>query len=162
MNKITFTACAALACALPAAAIAQGFALSVVEFAGGPDQIVTFNGAKVVTYDGADTPLYKADRDFLFGSTSKLGNSSGRVFAWDLDRKKVRISAAGKPQVWLACSEIKAMSIACSTALRVANDGSLVISGSGSEGGKRGTAPFEVNAAGAARLPDCPGDPRCP
>lgn len=162
MSRITYVACAALACALPVAAIAQGFALSVVEFAGGPDQVVTFSGAKVVTYDGTDTPLYKADRNFLFGSTGKLGNPAGRVFAWDLDRKKVRISPAGKPQVWLACTEIQAMSIACSTTLRVANDGSLVISGSGAEGGKRGTAPFEVNAAGAARLPDCPGDPRCP
>jgi hypothetical protein len=162
MNKNIRGGIGLMALTLPVAALAQGFALTVVEFGGGPDQLVTLNTAKVVTYDDADTPLYKADRNFLFGGTSKLGNPAGRVFAWDLERRKVRISAAGKPQVWLACSEIKAMSIACSTSLRIANDGSLVITGMGAEGGKRGKEPFEVNAAGASRLPDCPGDPRCP
>ncbi len=156
------TGLAVLACALPVAAIAQAFSLTVVEFAGGPDQLVTFNGAKVVAYDAADTPLFKADRGFLFATTGPLGNPAGRVFAWDLARKKVRVSAAGRPQIWLACSEIKEMSLACSTTLRIANDGSLVIAGIGSGGGKRGSASLEPDAATIARLPDCPGDPRCP
>lgn len=150
------------ALALPAAAIAQAFALSVVEFAGGPDQLVNFTGAKVVAYDAGDQPLFRADRAFLFGGTSKLGNPAGRVFAWDLSRKKVRVSAAGKPQIWLACSELKAMPLACSTTLRIANDGALVISGTSVGGGVRGSNPIEADAATIARLPDCPGDPRCP
>lgn len=148
--------------ALPVAAIAQAFPLTVVEFAGGPDQLITFNAAKVVAYDANDTPMFKADRTFLFGNASKLGNAAGRVFAWDLVRKKVRVSAAGRPQVWLACSELKAMPLACSTTLRIANDGSLVISGIGPNGGLRGSGPIEADAATLARLPDCPGDPRCP
>ena len=162
MRRIKLIGWTALVCILSGPAIAQGFAITVIEFAGGPEQVVTFNNPKVVAYDGTDTPLFKADRNYLFGSASKLGNTAGHVFAWDLDRKKVRISAAGRPQIWLACSEIKTMSIACATTLRIANDGSLVISGSGSNGGKRGAEPYEINAAGAARLPDCPGDPRCP
>ncbi|OYY89915.1 MAG: hypothetical protein B7Y45_10160 [Sphingomonas sp. 28-66-16] len=149
-------------CALPAAAIAQAFSLSVVQFAGGPDQLITFTDSKVVAYDDGDTPLFRADRAFLFGGTSKLGNPAGRVFAWDLVRKKVRVSAAGRPQIWIACSEIKPMSLACSTTLRIANDGSLVISGTGLNGGQRGSGPLEPDAATLARLPDCPGDPRCP
>lgn len=151
-----------LAIALPAAAWAQAFALTVVEFAGGPDQLVSFNGAKVVAYDAEDKPLFRSDRDFLFGAAGKLGNPAGRVFAWDLERRKVRISAAGRPQIWLACSEVKPMSLACSTTLRIANDGSLVISGTGANGGKRGAGSIEPDAATLARLPDCPGDPRCP
>lgn len=150
------------AIALPVAAIAQAFPLTVVEFAGGPDQLITFNAGKVVAYDANDTPVFKADRAFLFGDASKLGNMAGRVFAWDLVRKKVRVSAAGRPQIWLACSELKAMPLACSTNLRIANDGSLVISGIGSNGGLRGGGPIEADAATLARLPDCPGDPRCP
>ncbi|MBX9797161.1 hypothetical protein [Sphingomonas sp.] len=148
--------------AIPVAAAAQAFSLTVVEFAGGPDQLIAFNGAKVVAYDASDTPLFRADHGFLFGANSKLGNPAGRVFAWDLARKKVRVSAAGLPQVWLACSELKPMSLACSTTLRIANDGSLVISGTGLNGGKRGNGPMEADAATLARLPDCPGDPRCP
>lgn len=150
------------AIALPVAAIAQTFPLTVVEFAGGPDQLITFSAAKVVAYDANDTPVFKADRTFLFGGASKLGNTAGRVFAWDLARKKVRVSAAGRPQIWLACSEVKPMSLACSTTLRIANDGSLVISGIGPNGGLRGSGPIEADAATLARLPDCPGDPRCP
>jgi len=153
---------ALMAIGLPAAAVAQAFSLTVVEFAGGPDQLITFNTGKVVAYDASDTPMFRADRAFLFGDGSKLGNPAGRVFAWDLVRKKVRVSAAGRPQIWLACSELKPMSLACSTTLRIANDGSLVISGTGLNGGLRGNGPIEADAATLARLPDCPGDPRCP
>lgn len=148
--------------AVPVAALAQAFSLTVVEFAGGPDQLIAFTGSKVVAYDASDTPLFRADRGFLFGATSKLGNPGGRVFAWDLARKKVRVSAAGRPQIWLACSEVQPMSLACSTTLRIANDGSLVISGTGVNGGLRGNGPIEADAETLARLPDCPGDPRCP
>ncbi|MBY0520401.1 MAG: hypothetical protein K2P79_08260 [Sphingomonas sp.] len=153
---------AMLAILLPAAAVAQAFALTVVEFAGGPDQLITFNATKVVAYDASDTPMFRADRAFLFGNGSKLGNPGGRVFAWDLARRKVRVSAAGRPQLWLSCSELKPMSLACSTTLRIANDGSLVISGTGPNGGLRGSGPMEPDAATLSRLPDCPGDPRCP
>lgn len=162
MKKWVIGAAGAIAMGLHFPALAQGFPLEVVEFAGGPDQMVTFNGATVVTYDMADTPLYRAEYRFLFGPESKIGNADGRVFAWDLVRKKVRISAAGRPQVWVACSEIKTMSIACATNIRVANDGSLIISGLGADGGKRGSEPFEADAATASRLPACPGDRRCP
>lgn len=162
MKKWVLSAAGAAFFGLHLPALAQGFALEVVEFAGGPDQLVAFKGQTVVAYDMADTPLYRAEYGFLFGPDSKIGNPDGRVFAWDLVRKKVRISAAGRPQVWVACSEIQAMSIACATNIRVANDGSLIISGLGADGGKRGTAPFEADAATAARLPACPGDRRCP
>lgn len=158
----THRALTLLALAAPAAAMAQAFALTVVEFAGGPDQLVAFSEPKVVAYDAEDKPLFRADRSFLFGDTAKLGNPAGRVFAWDLERRKVRVSAAGRPQIWLACSEVKPMSLACSTTLRIANDGSLVIAGTGPNGGKRGTGSIEPDAATLARLPDCPGDPRCP
>lgn len=151
-----------MALGLPVAAVAQAFSLTVVEFAGGPDQLIVFNSSKVVAYDAGDTPIYRADRGFLFGPNSKLGNPAGRVFAWDLVRKKVRVSAAGRPQIWLACSELQPMSLACSTTLRIANDGSLVISGVGTNGGVRGNGPTEADAATLARLPSCPGDPRCP
>lgn len=162
MSKLVRSGLALLAVGLPVAAIAQAFSLTVVEFAGGPDQLVAFNGSKVVAYDAGDAPVFRADRGFLFGATSKLGNPAGRVFAWDLVRKKVRVSAAGRPQIWLACSELKPMSLACSTTLRIANDGSLVISGTGVNGGVRGNGPVEADAETLARLPDCPGDPRCP
>lgn len=162
IGALAVAALIAVPIAAPIAAIAQAFPLTVVEFAGGPDQLVSFSAAKVVAYDAADTPLFRTDRAFLFGTSSKLGNPAGRVFAWDLVRKKVRVSAAGRPQIWLACSELAAMSLACSTSLRIANDGSLVISGTGAGGGLRGSGPIEADAATLARLPDCPGDPRCP
>ena len=145
---------------LPAPPVAaQSYPLEVVQFVGGLDQSAEFSGAVAVAFDGDDKPLFRASRSFLLTHT---GNTAGRVFAWDLTRKKVRVSLAGRPQIWLACSELKAMTLACSTSLRIASDGALVVSGTGTGGPIRGTGSGEPTAEALARLPNCPGDPRCP
>jgi hypothetical protein len=138
---------------------AQSYPLEVVQFVGGLDQTAEFAVPVAVAYDGDDKPLFKTSRSFVLAHT---GNSSGRVFAWDLTRKKVRVSLAGKPQIWLACNELKAMTLACSTTLRIASDGALVVSGTGTGGPIRGSGAQEPDAAALASLPNCPGDPRCP
>jgi hypothetical protein len=140
-------------------ALAQSYPLEVVQFVGGLDQMAEFNSAAAVAYDGDDKPLFRSSRSFVLTHT---GNPAGRVFAWDLTRKKVRVSPAGKPQIWLACSDLKAMTLACSTSLRIANDGALVVSGTGTGGPIRGGGTGEPSAEALARLPNCPGDPRCP
>lgn len=148
------------AIALPTTQLAaQSYPLEVVQFVGGLDQTAAFNREVAVAYDGDDKPLFRGSRGFVLTHT---GNTAGRVFAWDLTRKKVRISLAGKPQVWLACSELKSMTLACSTSLRIASDGALVVSGTGTGGAIRGTGTGEPSAEALARLPNCPGDPRCP
>jgi len=149
----------ALAWAPAGTAFAQSYPLEVVQFVGGLDQTAEFNAPVAVVYDGDDKPLFKASRSFVLAHT---GNGSGRVFAWDLTRKKVRVSLASKPQIWLACSELKSMALACSTSLRIASDGALVVSGTGTGGAIRGSGSGEPTAEALARLPNCPGDPRCP
>lgn len=143
--------------AMPLAA--QSYPLEIVQFVGGLDQNIEFSAPVAVVYDGDGKPLFKASRPFLL---TKTGNGSGRVFAWDLTSKRVRVSLAGKPQMWLACNELKGMALACSTTLRIASDGALVVSGTGTGGPIRGTGSGEPTAEALARLPNCPGDPRCP
>ena len=138
---------------------AQSYPLEVVQFVGGLDQTAELTVPSAVAYDGDDKPLFRGSRTFLAAHT---GNTASRIFAWDLTRKKVRISLAGKPQIWLACSELKAMTLACSTSLRIASDGALVVSGTGTGGPIRGAGSGEPTAEALARLPNCPGDPRCP
>jgi hypothetical protein len=138
---------------------AQSYPLEIVQFVGGLDQNVDFSTPVAVVYDGDGKPLFRVSRPFLL---TKTGNTSGRVFAWDLTTKRVRVSLAGKPQMWLACSELKGMALACSTTLRIASDGALVVSGTGTGGAIRGSGSGEPDAATLARLPNCPGDPRCP
>ena len=157
-SSVVFAAVAVAA--LPVAvASAQQFPLTVVQFAGGPDQLVEFAGPTAVVYAGDDKPLFRGPRAFVLGFT---GNEAGRVFAWDLTRKKVRVSPTGRPPIWLACSDLKAMTLACSTSLRIANDGTLVVSGAARGGPLRGSGGGELDPAALARLPNCPGDPRCP
>jgi hypothetical protein len=146
--------------ALPVTPLAaQSYPLEVVQFVGGLDQNVEYTVPAAVVFDGDGKPLFRASRAFLL---AKTGNASGRVFAWDLTSKRVRVSLAGKPQMWLACSELKAMTLACSTTLRIASDGALVVSGTGTGGPIRGSGSHEPDAAALASLPNCPGDPRCP
>jgi hypothetical protein len=146
--------------ALPVTPLAaQSYPLEIVQFVGGLDQNVEFSAPSAVVFDGDGKPLFKASRAFLL---TKTGNASGRVFAWDLTSKRVRISLAGKPQMWLACSELKGMALACSTTLRIASDGALVVAGTGTGGPIRGTGSGEPTAEALGRLPNCPGDPRCP
>ncbi len=145
---------------LPAAPVAaQSYPLEVVQFVGGLDQSAELTGPVAVIYDGDDKPLFRGSRPYIIKQT---GNAVARVFAWDLTRKKVRVSLAGKPQIWLACSELKAMTLACSTSLRIASDGALVVAGTGTGGPIRGNGSGEPSADALARLPNCPGDPRCP
>ncbi len=148
-----------LVCVPAANASAQSYPLEVVQFVGGLDQAAELSGPVAVAYDGDDKPLFRSPRTYILTQT---GNAAGRVFAWDLTRKKVRVSLAGKPQIWLACSELKAMTLACSTSLRIAGDGALVVSGTGTGGAIRGNGSGEPSAEALARLPNCPGDPRCP
>lgn len=140
-------------------ASAQSYPLEVVQFVGGLDQTAEFAVPVAVAYDGDGKPLFRTSRTFVLAHT---GNATGRVFAWDLTSKKVRVSLAGKPQIWLACSDLRGMTLACSTTLRIASDGALVVSGTGNSGPIRGSGSGEPDAAALARLPNCPGDPRCP
>ena len=159
--KYTIASLSALALVvLPSSHLAaQAYPLEVVQFVGGLDQNVALGGTVAVAYDGDDKPLFRSPLAFILKHT---GNANGRVFAWDLTRKKVRLSLAGKPQLWLACSDLKGMALACSTSLRIASDGALVVTGTGIGGPLRGSGSGEPTAEALARLPNCPGDPRCP
>lgn len=140
-------------------AVAQSFDITRVQFSSGPDQIVQLKADKAIAYGADDRPLFNGTRAFILAAA---GNASGRVYEWDLARGKVRVSAPGKPAAWLACSDLRDMSVACSTSLRIASDGGLVIAGRPSPGPNRGAQPPFSPATNAAGLPDCPGDPRCP
>ena len=102
MKHVIATLSAAALVTIPASPLsAQSYPLEVVQFVGGLDQTAALTGAAAVAYDGEDKPLFRGSLAFIQKHT---GNATARVFAWDLTRKKVRLSLAGKPQIWLACS----------------------------------------------------------
>lgn len=152
---------AAAACA--GAAHAQTFPVKSVEFSGGPAQNAQLAKPKVTVYGDDAAPAFMGDQAFVFGYA---GNSSGRVYEWDTVRQRVRISADGQPGVWLACDDLQAMPIACSTSLKLSMDGALLIGasngGSATRPTRGGVLPGKGSAPNGRGVPNCPGDPRCP
>ena len=138
--------------------LAQAFPITMVQFDGAAGQTIQLKDAKAVVYGADDTPMYQGNRDVILKAAA---STTGDVLAWDIARQKVRISATGKPQVWLSCADLQPMSVACSTSLRISSDGALVIGGSNGKP-KRGAAATPLDPGVRGRLPDCPGDPRCP
>ncbi len=138
--------------------LAQAFPITMVQFDGAAGQTVQLKEPKAVVYGADDMPLYQGTRDFILKSS---GSTDGAVLAWDIARQKVRISPAGKPQHWLSCADLQPMTVACSTSLRISGDGALVIGGTNGKP-KRGIEAKPLDPGIRSRLPDCPGDPRCP
>ncbi len=138
--------------------LAQAFPITMVQFDGGAGQTAQLKEGKAVVYGADDMPLYQGTRDFILKSS---GSADGSVLAWDIARQKVRISPAGKPQHWLSCADLQPMTVACSTSLRISSDGALVIGGAKGKP-MRGADIKPLDPGIRTRLPDCPGDPRCP
>jgi hypothetical protein len=159
LMKSTFLAVAAIALAMASGARAQSTRLDVVEFAGGPSQIVQLTGADAIAYGDDDQPLLRGARDYLLRYAA---DPSGRVYAWDAARQKVRISADGHPGVWLACDQLQPMSIACGVSFSVSGDGDLVIGAASRPHPPTRGSVLSGGDAVARNLPVCPADPRCP
>jgi len=159
LMKSTFLAVVAITLVTAFGARAQSSRLDMVQFSGGPAQVVQLTGADAIAYGDDDQPLLRGDRDYLLHYAA---NPSGQVYAWDAARQKVRISADGHPGVWLACDQLQPMSIACGVSFSVSGDGDLVVGApSRPHPPTRGTVITGGDAA-ARDLPECPADPRCP
>lgn len=142
---------------LSGAAQAQSTRIEAIQFVGGPPQIAQWTGAETVVYGDDDTPLLVGPRDYVL---TFAGNPSGRVFAWDTARQKVRVSDVGRDGVWLSCEDLEPMSIACASSFRLSDSGELLVDEpSRVRPPTRGSVATESVARG---LPVCPNDPRCP
>lgn len=105
--------------------------------ASGAVETVQLKEELAVAYGGDGIPMFKADRTFIL---SLAANPDGRVFKVDSSRRRVRVSAEGIAEVWLACDELQPTG-SCTAPAASRQRGSL------SRGGG---------------VPNCPGDPRCP
>jgi hypothetical protein len=127
-------------------------------FRGAAQSCAELAGDTAIALDASGEALFVAGPDFLFAFA---GNPSRRVHEWNPVRQLVRISADGMRPVWLRCSDLKAMPIACTTLrLRPLGDGKIEV---GQPVG--GVRALDEEAAGmpdARGIPACPGDPRCP
>lgn len=152
--SLLFVGSALVSGASPASATSD---MNVV-FRGAAQSRAELAGSTAVAVDATGKPLFVAGADFLFASAR---NSSRRIHEWDPVRQLVRISAADSKPLWLRCSDLKAMPIACTTIrVRALSDGKIEIGQP--VGGVRalsGDSPADLNARG---IPACPGDPRCP
>jgi len=125
--------------------------------------------AKVIGPDGR--PMFTAAQDYIFQT---YNSTDGQIVEWDRRNGRVRISPDGQPEAWLACADLKPMSIACNVEFGV-KDGRVVITPATHRAGSRtsGTRGFSVSRSATPQkaptmpsyergLPACPGDPRCP
>jgi hypothetical protein len=159
LMKSAFLAVAAIGLAVAFGARAQSSRLDMVEFTGGPTQVVQLTGADAIAYGDDDRPLLRGARDYLL---RYAGNPAGQVYAWDAARQKVRISADGHPGVWLACDQLQPMSIACGVSFSVSADGDLMIGAASRPHPPTRGSVFSDSDAAPRDLPVCPADPRCP
>jgi hypothetical protein len=102
--------------------------------------------ALVVDKDGK--PLFRAPRDFLLTIS---GNPEGRVVAYDVARRQVRVSEHNP--WWIPCSQLQPQAVACAEAPRPKTRSIRLPQ----------TASGDTAAMPDGRgVPSCPGDPRCP
>jgi len=154
---------------LAAPAVAQADLKSVV-FGRDTFQQFELSEETAAVLDEHGQPVFRARADYV---REYADNAQARVWEWDIENARVRITAHGdEPAAWLSCDEVKAMPVACGHPLRVVGDRleigrlqgppppstspyGVIEHGSGSGKG-RGYA-----AAPGRGVPLCPGDPRC-
>ncbi|USU07924.1 hypothetical protein NF700_12640 [Sphingomonadaceae bacterium OTU29MARTA1] len=103
----------------------------------------------VATAFGSDgKPRFRAEQAFLLRLAS---NPEGRVVQYDAAHRMVRISTLQADALWLRCSELKPMRLAC---------GETEATRTFPRYRTRGGSTVDVAASGI--VPLCPGDPRCP
>lgn len=154
-------ACALLACAPAAEAQAQKM-VGNVRFQGGPVQTAQLANKDAVAFGDDGNPMFRGSQEFI---RAQAGSQSGQVHEWDLSADRVRISPSGRPGLWLACADLKPMSIACAATLRTTAGGNLIVTNRAAAGDA--TKSFvepgaPAGAPGGGGIPNCPGDPRCP
>jgi hypothetical protein len=147
-------------CAGPAAA--EG-AIDLVRFGDGVSQPVRFVGSEATAYDEKGTPKFSGTEAF-FVAAAQVSNL--QVLEWDVPAGRVRVSARNAPQLWIKCSSLQVMPIACSTSFEVVAEGVLQVGRSIEIGGASksygGVEGMDMAPTSPAALPRCPGDPRCP
>lgn len=141
---------------------AQAADAGSVSFFGAAQPLMQFKAETAVVLDAEGNSLFRADRKFVLGFAR---NAQGRVYEWRPAQRTVRLSASGQPAVWLGCDDLQTMIIAC-TKLRLAvqPDRSIRISETVRRPPLRGSSELQGDTSppNARRVPNCPGDPRCP
>lgn len=107
--------------------------------------VIRFKGNQALVSDTMGVPLFIGTRDFVL---KKARNEAGTVVRYDAMLRRVKVSTVGT-DLWLSCADLEPMASACPRA-PVARR-------------LRGAAQDEGADPGLlARVPACPGDPRCP
>jgi hypothetical protein len=101
---------------------------------------------KAVVYGADGEAMLIGNEDFLF---TLAENPDRMVFALDPTRRRLRISPDGKKEFWLACADVRGSAGICPA---------TPANGPQQNDGSRSGGP----QLPVGRLPDCPGDPRCP
>lgn len=136
----------------------------LVRFSGGVQQLAAIKGERATVFNDAGQGQFQAAQSYIFEHAGKV---DGTVYAWNPTTGRVRITPLGEPGVWLACSELNPMSIACAVRLTVGVDGAIDVASTSRRARAGATRGFSLGSgeeanASASRLPACPGDPRCP
>jgi hypothetical protein len=133
--------------------------ISGLEFASDQAPEVRLRSAIVTVHDKANRAIFRGTAEFLFGASA-----TGRAFAWDLARNRIRVSEEEEAELWLSCKDVAPMPIACAATIKLSADGRSLKQGRPAAPSRRsGKANSNALEAGQlARLPLCPGDPRCP
>ena len=161
MKRSVLVAAAAALQIASAPALGQPSAIRAIQFTGGAVQTARINGESVVVFGDDNRPLFRSSPAFALDFA---GNREARVYEWDTEWRRIRISGPGRPGAWVSCSDVVPMEVACSGRARVTPEGKLVL------GERRATAGAVRNTGGAAdsasvpegAVPNCPADPRCP
>lgn len=113
---------------------------------GTDEQGLQLRGTTATAYDAADQPVLIGSREYILGWAN---NPLGLVFESDPFRGRVRVSGNTAPAVWLKCAEISSAECQPPTPSAVRDR-------------TRSVELPEMPGETAARVPTCPGDPRCP
>ena len=108
--------------------------------------IIRFKARQALVSDAAGIPLFIGTRDFVL---KKAHNETGTVVAYDPSTKRVRVSTIGT-ELWLSCAELESMASSCAQ---------QSVPRRRLRGAEQSPGDYSMIAA---RVPSCPGDPRCP
>lgn len=108
-------------------------------------EVIRFKARQALVSDSAGIPIFIGTRDFVMKIAR---NEAGTVVRYDAVANRVRVSTVGT-ELWLSCTELEPMVSACR---RTAPKRRL----------RGAEQPADDAVLSSARVPPCPGDPRCP
>lgn len=82
----------------------------VVTFEGSAQPVAKLSGTKATVYGADGKPLFRGDQAFILAYAR---NREAKVYEWNPETGRVRVSAAGAPPAWLPCSQLEPMANAC-------------------------------------------------